>query len=146
MSLRLRLALASLLAVACLLPGCDSSDSFDDVISGGDSDGDGIANDVDNCIVAPNPGQTDVDADGFGDPCDCTYDPDACLNEGLNQTNCANGRDDDGDQTVDAADPNCRAENATNANCGDTIDNDGDGLIDCQEASCAGAPGCPGGP
>ena len=146
MSPSIRLACAALLAAACLLPACDSNDSFNDIITGGDADGDGVANDADNCPSAPNPGQTDTDLDGFGDPCDCTYDPSACVNEGLNRSNCTNGRDDDGDQQSDAADPNCRIESATNTNCGDTIDNDGDGLVDCAEASCAGAPGCPGGP
>ena len=34
-----------------------------------DSDGDGIPNAADNCPVIPNPDQTDVNNDGFGDVC-----------------------------------------------------------------------------
>ena len=35
----------------------------------GDADGDGIVNDLDNCPSVPNPDQTDVGADGYGDAC-----------------------------------------------------------------------------
>jgi hypothetical protein len=38
-----------------------------------DSDGDGVANNVDNCPVHPNPNQRDADFDGVGNVCDnCT--------------------------------------------------------------------------
>ena len=37
---------------------------------GGDSDGDGIANGIDNCPATPNATQDDTDSDGFGDACD----------------------------------------------------------------------------
>jgi Thrombospondin type 3 repeat len=43
---------------------------------GGDSDGDGVCDDVDNCPATANPGQEDTDGDGIGDACDAT--PDAC--------------------------------------------------------------------
>jgi uncharacterized repeat protein (TIGR03803 family) len=40
-----------------------------------DSDGDGVADDVDNCPVDFNPDQLDSDGDGIGDVCDsCPYD------------------------------------------------------------------------
>ena len=38
--------------------------------AGGDSDGDGICDDVDNCVDVPNPNQVDSDGDGMGDECD----------------------------------------------------------------------------
>jgi predicted outer membrane repeat protein len=36
----------------------------------GDYDGDGAANQSDNCPVTPNPSQADCDSNGFGDACD----------------------------------------------------------------------------
>ena len=38
-------------------------------VDDGDIDGDGIANDLDNCPTVPNPDQLDAGADGFGDDC-----------------------------------------------------------------------------
>lgn len=35
-----------------------------------DSDGDGVANADDNCIVTANPGQADLNGNGFGDACE----------------------------------------------------------------------------
>jgi hypothetical protein len=42
---------------------------------GGDADGDGVCDDVDNCPAAANPDQADADADGIGDVCDAPDDP-----------------------------------------------------------------------
>ncbi|MDH5711564.1 MAG: thrombospondin type 3 repeat-containing protein [Gammaproteobacteria bacterium] len=43
-----------------------------------DSDGDGIADSLDNCVNTANPGQEDADADGVGNVCDnCTQEPNA---------------------------------------------------------------------
>jgi hypothetical protein len=47
----------------------------------GDSDGDGILDDDDNCPDKENPMQEDLDSDGEGDICDPDIDNDAYLNE-----------------------------------------------------------------
>jgi len=39
-----------------------------------DTDGDGIADLLDNCVLEANPDQEDGDGDGIGDACDDTYD------------------------------------------------------------------------
>jgi len=60
----------------------------------GDSDGDGVADLVDNCATVANVDQRDHDADGRGDRCDvCPHLPDT-------------GSDADGDSVGDACDPN----------------------------------------
>ncbi len=39
-------------------------------VTNGDTDGDGIFDDLDNCTQVPNPGQCDSDGDGYGNHCD----------------------------------------------------------------------------
>ena len=59
-----------------------------------DTDGDGVADPIDNCVNVPNPDQHDHDGDGRGDVCDvcpARYDT---------------GADSDGDGVGDACDPN----------------------------------------
>jgi hypothetical protein len=45
-----------------------------------DTDGDGVADAVDNCPQDPNPGQADLDGDGEGDACDDDIDGDGLDN------------------------------------------------------------------
>ena len=96
----------------------------------GDSDGDLIADFLDNCPDTPNPDQVDTDGDGEGDACDATPD----------------GPDSDGDGIVDLADncPDDANPNQEDAD-GDTIgdvcdddpngqgDSDGDGVADTDD-------------
>jgi len=45
-----------------------------------DGDGDGRPDSEDNCLDVANPGQADVNLDGFGDACDADYDDDGAVN------------------------------------------------------------------
>jgi Ca2+-binding RTX toxin-like protein len=99
-----------------------------------DSDQDGIADAVDNCVSAANADQTDTDGDNAGDTCDL---------------------DDDGDGVGDAAPDNCPlVVNADQANNdgdaqGDVCDSDddNDGVADtsdaCPTQANATVDGCP---
>jgi hypothetical protein len=87
-----------------------------------DSDGDGVADDVDNCQTVSNPGQADSDGDGVGDACD----------------NCPSHSnpdqsDSDGDGIGDGCD-NCPLDSNP-----DQLDSDGDGVGDaCDDADADG--------
>lgn len=48
-----------------------------------DRDEDGVADEQDNCVDAPNPNQADSDADGIGDLCDLERNSGGCLPTGL---------------------------------------------------------------
>ena len=45
-----------------------------------DADGDGVADDADNCLTVANPDQRDSNADGFGNLCDADLDNDCTVN------------------------------------------------------------------
>ncbi len=49
---------------------------------GVDSDGDGVADDTDNCTLVTNPGQRDTDDDGYGNVCDGDFNQDGVVNFG----------------------------------------------------------------
>jgi len=102
-----------------------------------DSDGDSISDDVDNCPVAHNPGQADLDGDGAGDACDaCPNDADDDLDgDGVcgDVDNCpgqsnSNQSDADSDGLGDSCDP---CPNGPGA------DTDGDGVCDSTD-NCPG--------
>ena len=79
----------------------------------GDSDGDGVTDDLDNCPSVPNPSQEDGDGDGIGDTCDncvSTPNPDQL--------------DADGDEIGDVCDNCIDTPNAAQ------LDGDGDGIGD----------------
>jgi len=75
-----------------------------------DNDGDGVPNDVDNCVDTVNPNQIDRDGDGVGDVCDASNNTD----------NDGDGVPDVRDNCVDRANP-------------DQADLDGDGIGDACE-------------
>lgn len=123
--------------------GCadDSNPIFDD-------DGDGVSALSDNCPVAPNEDQSDIDADGLGDICDDDADGDGfddatdpfvgdTDNDGL--TNDVD-LDDDGDRISDMLDPlPLDSDNDAVPNDIDT-DDDGDGVSDLQETASGSNP------
>ena len=105
--------------------------------AGGDTDGDGICDNVDNCQTTPNADQADNDNDGIGNVCDDTPN-------GGGGNPCDNaGGDTDGDGVCDNVD-NCRttpnADQADNDNdgignvCDDTPDGEPGGDVDCNDA------------
>jgi hypothetical protein len=108
----------------------------------GDSDSDGICDDVDNCVDIPNHDQADADGDGTGDNCDpCPNDP-FKTDPGICGCGVAD-TDSDGDGTPDCNDgcPNDPFKTDPGiCGCGvaDT-DSDGDGTPDCND-------GCPNDP
>ncbi|WP_160174561.1 kelch repeat-containing protein [Archangium violaceum] len=72
-----------------------------------DADGDGVLDDVDVCVLIPDPGQEDFDGDGQGDVCDPDDDGDGHADT---RDNCpgvfnADQADGDGNGRGDACDP-----------------------------------------
>jgi len=96
-----------------------------------DSDGDGVADDSDNCVSDANPGQEDCDGDGTGDvcdsssPCSTDSDGDTVLDDSDNCINDSNpGQEDcDGDGVGDVCDGDFPCE----------ADLDGDGVTDAAD-------------
>ncbi|MFZ9889348.1 MAG: lamin tail domain-containing protein, partial [Myxococcota bacterium] len=118
------------------------SGAYQSLLEAEDIDGDGIANDEDNCDTIFNPirplddgQQADADGDGTGDACDpCP------LNEGFT---CAGLNPDD----LDADGANDTTDNCPGLSNADQADGDGDGKGDacdiCPDAANPGTRGCP---
>ncbi len=108
-----------------------------------DDDGDGVHNDLDNCLSTANPDQEDTDDDGIGDACDNCISED---NSGQDDTdldlvgdacdNCLSianpGQEDtDGDGVGDACDNCVSADNPGQADS--DLDEYGDACDNCPE-------------
>jgi len=66
-----------------------------------------------------------------------------CSTTPPSETQCGNGRDDDGDDAVDCADADCRsARGCTPEICSNTLDDDVDGLADCADPDCRWSRAC----
>jgi hypothetical protein len=99
-----------------------------------DTDGDGVADAVDNCPQDSNPEQTDTDGDGAGDACDNDIDGDGLDNatEQLLGTDPVNP-DSDGDGLSDGDEVNLYTTDPLNP------DSDGDYLSDGEEVNVYGS-------
>ena len=107
----------------------------------GDSDGDGVDDDVDNCPFDSNNNQRDSDCDGIGDVCDDPFSSEICLfpPPPANDTD-GDGWDDDVDNcwdvsNVEQTDDDC---DFVGDACDDivaegTCDTDGDGELDATD-------------
>jgi hypothetical protein len=114
---------------------CEPNRAAPVVAGAPDTDGDGVADDLDNCPRQANPDQADENANEVGDACDLVTGPD-----------CADFLDNDGDGVIDTADPGCSgagdALELSNRRCDDGIDNDNDGLVDFDPDVGEGDPHC----
>ena len=104
---------------ALALAACSSVLGITETIA--DTDGDGIADEVDNCVEVPNPSQFDSDGDGIGDACATCAAP-------IGKDFDHDGYDDHCDRCIGAP---------------TGVDSDGDGIDDGCE-TCVGGHGTTG--
>jgi len=121
----------------------NSSDSDPFTIGSTDSDGDGIADDLDNCPDLANADQANFDGDFYGDACDPDDDNDGVADgDDAFPFNQAESRDTDGDgigDNADTDDDNDGQSDTDEVACGSdpkdassySPDNEGDGIPDC---------------
>ncbi len=111
--------------------------------AGGDSDGDGICNNQDNCPNTYNPNQADTDQDGIGNVCDSDNDNDgitdaaenSCGSDPFNfNSRCetCDGVDNDLDNSIDEGFTDTDIDGI--ADCVDP-DDDNDGVLDGQDSN-----------
>ena len=110
---------------------------FTQTVSIEDADGDGVADDDDNCPNTPNPGQENTDLDSEGDSCDSDDD-----NDGITDNfpdNCPRNSQTGWTSTRDYSNPSASTD-WDNDGCKDDhpedLDDDNDGVLDT-------ADGCP---
>jgi hypothetical protein len=100
-----------------------------DLCAAGDSDSDGTNDEVDNCLLLPNPDQANNDGDSHGDACD----------------NCPNSTNED--QADNDGDGIAGVQPPPNANWGGDVcdaDDDNDSCIPPDYVDCPGPPGAGG--
>ncbi len=120
---------------------CDSGAAYVYALTGRDTDGDGVFDDCDNCLMIANADQSDVDGNGFGDACDDDDDGDEVPDEFDNCPLVANPEqaDSDDDGIGDACEPiGCFLEKllATDAEAGDAF---GENIAVSGEVAVVGA-------
>lgn len=107
-----------------------------------DADNDGINDEVDNCVLIPNPNQEDIDGNGIGDICEMDTDNDGVLDYYDNCINAANTtkEDYDNDGLGNVCDNDLDGDGIDNANDNcpyyanpDQADSDNDGIGDACE-------------
>jgi hypothetical protein len=128
-------------------PSANASFSFT-TAANPDTDGDGVANESDNCPTTANADQANADGDGLGDACDPDIDGDGAANASDNCPTTANAdqADADADNIGDACDADIDGDGAANEsdNCpttanADQADADSDGIGDvCDDSDSDG--------